>query len=118
MMQALKTSWHRWEKITARVDNPVGRTILTALLIALLYQFHAYWWSKLFIVLYMLTLGKFVFNVLSRGILTAIYILLVLPIGLFVRISDPLRIRPTTRDSCWILRGAPDESLEGARRQG
>jgi hypothetical protein len=117
-VQALKNLWHKWEKIAARVDNPVGRTVLTALLVALLYQFHAYWWSKLFIVLYMLTLGKFVFNVLSRVILTIIYVLLIMPVGFFVRMGDPLHIRQKTGNTFWIPRGTPDESLEGAKRQG
>lgn len=118
VVQALKNLWHKWEKVTARGDNPMGRTVLTVLLAALLYQFHAYWWSKLFVVLYMLTLGKFVFNVLSRVVLTVIYILLVLPIGLFVRMGDPLHIRHKASNTYWVSRATPDESLEGARQQG
>ncbi len=118
VVQALKNLWHKWEKITARVDNPIGRTVLTVLLVALLYQFHAYWWSKLFIVLYMLTLGKFVFNVLSRVVLTTIYALLIAPVGFFVRMSAPLHIRRKASDTYWVPRATPDESLESARRQG
>jgi predicted cation transporter len=117
-LQALKNAWHRWEKIAAKADNPVGRILLTALLIGLLYYFHEHWWSKLFIVLYMLTLGKFVFTVLGRVILTIIYALIMVPVGFFVRMSDPLRIRQKASTTFWITREAPDESLKGATRQG
>ena len=117
VLRTLRALWHRWERITARVDNPAGRTILTVLLVVLLWQLPRGW--KLFLPLYMLTLGKFVFAiVLPRVVLTLVYAVMILPMGLFVRMSDPLRVRQREADTHWISRELPDETLDGARKQG
>jgi len=116
-LKTLQALWHRWEQITAKMDNPVGRTLLTLLLVLFLWKFPRGW--KFFLPLYMLLLGKFVFTmVLPRVVLTLLYAVMVAPMGLFVRMRDPLGVRQRGADSYWIPREPPDESLEGARRQG
>jgi hypothetical protein len=115
-VNGLKAAWHRWERMTAKLDNPSGRIVVTLIVVGLWSRFPWAW--KFLVPAYMLLLGKFAFGIISRTILAVIYIVIMTPVGLIVRISDPLRIRRRRCDTYWIARPAADESLEVARRQG
>lgn len=57
-------------------------------------------------------------NFQARVLLTIFYLLLVGPIGLFLRWrNDPLKLRFQERTSYWLERETRDLTLEDARRQ-
>lgn len=68
------------------------------------------WWKRF---------AKRVGDVQARLLLTALYVLLVLPVAVLVRLfSDPLQMKGgRERASGWIPRGARVASLDEGRRQ-
>ena len=57
-------------------------------------------------------------HLVSRAILTAIYVVLVSPVGIVFRLfGDPLRIRPGA-PSTWGPWGSRNDSVDRARAQG
>jgi hypothetical protein len=54
----------------------------------------------------------------SRMLLGFFYFVIVLPFGLFVRLtSDPLQLRKGSRNSCWHVMPASQTELDEARKQ-
>ncbi|MDR7543850.1 MAG: hypothetical protein QN120_06350 [Armatimonadota bacterium] len=53
----------------------------------------------------------------ARLVLTVVYVVLGLPLGLVARAKDPLLLRPRASDSAWTPRAPASDALVGARRQ-
>jgi len=115
-MNALRAVGRAWTRVTDRLDNAPARAVVVALLAAAVWLAPAWW--RLWLVASMLLIGRWVFHLLTDAVMWALYLLLVTPVGLLVRLADPLRLRRTGATTYWIPRDEPDETLDGARRQG
>lgn len=62
--------------------------------------------------------GRRLADLQARVILTLVYFIIVPIFGLFVRaFSDPLYLKPKSRDSMWLAKHLDEPSIENARRQ-
>jgi len=64
-----------------------------------------------------LRIAKPIGNFQSQVILSVFYIVILLPLGIYFKIADPLRIRPKAKRSNFSPWNHPKENLDGARRQ-
>lgn len=115
-MSALRSLGRAITRLNDRFDNVAGRCAVLLAFAGLVWLAPDWW--RVWLLVAMLMIGRWTFHLFGAAIMWTLYLLLVTPVGLVVRLKDPLRLRRAGATTYWIARPEPEESLEAARGQG